>query len=108
MWMNGADIEILHQNINQHTCPNVRKAVRLLYALMEATNNQSDGWHSWPKPGRAANKLMDLIRTTGNIWYALHGTISDADLKKAITPIRRLATTEAHQFKFDVDAALAA
>ena len=113
MWMNQADIEDLNMNFNSHSCPNVRKGVRLLYRLMEAVNNQSDGWAYWATPGKAADKLMDLIQTTGNIWYPLHGTITPEQLKKAITPIRRMVTTQSEKqkkygntFDFDVDAAL--
>ena len=113
MWMNQSDIEILYQNHDSHTCPNVRTGVRLLYRLMEAVNNQSDGWAYWAAPGKAADKLMDLIRTTGNILYPLHGTISDDQLKKAISPIRRMVTVQVKKqknygntFAFDVDAAL--
>ena len=113
MWMNQVDIEVLNQNINGHACPNVRKGVRLLYRLMQAVNSQSDGWHSWPAPGKAAEKLMDIIRATGNIWYNLHGSITDAQLKAAVIPIRRMVTVQrekqkkyGNSFEFDVDAAL--
>ncbi len=112
MWMNRNDIEIL--NRNQHACPNVRKGVRLLYRLMQAVDAQSDGWPYWKAPAEAADKLMDLIRTAGNIWYDTRGTITDAQLKAAITPIRRMVTVQDKKqkgfgnkgFKFDVDEAL--
>jgi hypothetical protein len=105
MWMNG--VEITGANQARHECPNVTKGVRFLYRLMEAANDQSDGWHSWPIPGRAADKLMDLLKTAGNLPYGTRGTITPAQLKAAISPIRRMATTQkAKGFNFDVDAAL--
>lgn len=113
MWMNQADIMDLHQNLNSHSCPNVRKGVRLLYRLMEAVNDQSDGWPYWKAPSQAAEKLMELLRGCGNIWYPLHGSITEAQLKEAITPIKRMVTTQrkkqaqyGNTFNFDVDAAL--
>lgn len=111
MWMNQHDIEML--NSRTHACPNVQKGVQLLYRLMQAVNQQSDGWAYWHAPAKAADKLMDLIRTAGNIWYDTSGTITDKQLKDAITPIRRMVTVQREKqkqygntFDFDVDAAL--
>lgn len=112
MWMNQAEIESAYRN--RHSCPNVQKGVRLLYLLMEATNAQSDGWHSWPVPGKAAAKLMDTLRLAGPVgWGGTRGRITDAQLKAAITPIRRMVTVQrakqakyGNTFDFDVDLAL--
>jgi hypothetical protein len=111
MFMNQYDIESAMQN--QHACPNVRKGVRLLYRLMQAVNSQSDGWAYCPAPSKAAQKLIALLQTAGNLNYGTHGRISDADLRKAITPIRTMVTLQkkkqakyGNTFDFDVDAAL--
>ena len=111
MDMNQSVIEMMASN--NHACPNVRKGVFLLYRLMEAVNNQSDGWAYWRAPSRAAEKLMKLLRTAGNIWYDTHGTISDDDLKAAITPIKSMVTRQkrkqaeyGNSFEFDVEATL--
>lgn len=36
-------------------------ATRTLSALVRWTDSHSDGWHVWPKPARAAEKLMNLV-----------------------------------------------
>lgn len=109
--MSQMEIEMMASH--RHACPNVRKGVRLLYRLMRAVNAQSDGWAYWHAPSRAAGKLMDLIKTAGDTWHHTHGTITDAQLKAAITPIRRMVTVQREKqkqygntFDFDVDAAL--
>lgn len=111
MWMNQAEIEVANQA--RHECPNVKKGVRFLYRLMVAVNNQSDGWAYWKAPSAAAEKLMTLLKTAGNLPYGTRGTISEAQLKAAITPIRRMVTVQkkkqaqyGNTFSFDVDAAL--
>lgn len=111
MFMNQAEIEWAVQQ--QHECPNVRKGVRLLYLLMSAVNRQSDGWAHWAAPSRSAEKLQELLKTAGNLQHGTRGTITDEDLRKAITPIRRMVTTQkkkqkrfGNSFDFDVDAAL--
>jgi hypothetical protein len=109
--MNQHDIEYAHSR--NHACPNVRKGVGLLYRLMLAVMEQSDGWAYWPTPSKAATKLMELLKTAGNLNHDTSGTITAQQLKAAITPIRRMVTVQAEKqkkygnaFVFDVDAAL--
>ena len=97
----------------EHECPNVRKGVRLLLRLMEAVNSQSDGWGCWAPPSNSARKLVGLLRTAGNLPRGTHGTVSDADFKRAVSPIKAMATRQkriqakyGNTFDFDVDAAL--
>lgn len=111
MWMNQAEIEWANQQ--NHACPNVRAGVRLLYRLIQAVNNQSDGWAYWAAPGKAAHKLMELLKTAGNLSHGTRGTITADQLKKAVSPIRRMVTVQSakqkkygNTFEFDVDAAL--
>lgn len=112
MWMNQSEIEFAASR--HHDCPNVRKGVRLLVKLVEAVNAQSDGWAYWQAPGKSAEKLMDLLRTAGNLTHGTHGKISDDDFRKAVAPIRRMVAVQSEKqkqygntFEFDVDAALA-
>jgi len=112
MWMNESEIEYAAQQ--QHDCANVRKGVHLLLRLVEAVNRQSDGWAHWAAPGKSAEKLMDLLRTAGNLWYGTHGTIADAEFRKAVASIRSMVTRQrriqaryGNTFEFDVSAALA-
>jgi hypothetical protein len=111
MYMNQEEIEWAAKQ--EHACPNVRKGTQVLLKLMEAVNAQSDGWHSWPAPSRSAEKLQELLKTAGNLHHRTQGTISAADLKKAIAPIRSMVTIQkkkqaqyGNKFDFDVDAAL--
>lgn len=109
--MNQHDIAYAHSR--NHACPNVRKGVKLLYHLMQAVMEQSDGWAYWSPPSKAATKLMELLKTAGNLNHDTHGTITAQQLKAAISPIRRMVTVQREKqkkygntFEFDVDAAL--
>jgi len=111
MMMNQGDIEWACGRT--HACPNVRAGLRLLFRLMEAVNTQSDGWAYWSAPGKSSEKLQVLLATAGNLMHGTSGTISAADLKKAIVPIRTMVTVQkkkqakyGNTFDFDVDAAL--
>jgi len=46
----GSDIE-----------PNMARATRALARFVTWTNDHSDGWPYWPKPSRAARRLMEDI-----------------------------------------------
>jgi hypothetical protein len=112
MWMNQGEIEWAAEQ--QHACPHVRKGLRLLLRLMQAVNDQSDGWPYWAAPSQAAMKLQTLLQTAGNLNHGTRGTITAAQLKAAITPIRAMVTRQkriqakhGNTFDFDVDAALA-
>lgn len=111
MWMNENEIETA--NYRQHECVNVKKGILFLYRLMKSINKQSDGWAYWTAGTSSASKLTELLKTAGNLSYDTHGSITPAQLKAAITPIRRMVTTQKEKqkrygntFDFDVDAAL--
>ena len=111
MFMNQFEIESAAQA--EHECLNVRKGVRLLLRLMEAVNSQSDGWAYWAPPSNSAEKLIELLKTAGNLQFGTHSTISAADLKRAVTPIKTMVTRQkriqakhGNTFDFDVNAAL--
>ena len=114
-WMNQGEIEGAAKA--EHACPNVRKGVRLLLKLMEAVNEQSDGWPYWNPPSKAAAKLQDLLQSAGNdngrmpLYYGTRTTISEKDLTKAFAPIRAFVTRAktgkyGGKFEFDIDAVL--
>ena len=109
--MNQNEIEWASRQ--NHQCPNGRKGIILLFRLVQSVNDQSDGWAYWKAPLKASKKLIDLLKSTGNLNYGTHGTISDSQLKAAISPIRRMVTVQSEKqkkygnsFVFDVDAAL--
>lgn len=111
MFVNEFEIERMVSQI--HECHNVRRGIRLLSALVQSVNEQSDGWASWAAPRKSAEKLIILLKTAGNLSHGTSGSISTQELKDAVTPIRRMVTTQqkkqqqyGNTFDFDVDAAL--
>lgn len=64
LFMNRWEIEDAVNRYANHKV--LARATRFLYEFMEQTNEVSDGWHSWPKPARAAAKLMKLIQSGCN------------------------------------------
>ena len=87
MWMNRWDIE----NAVERTSPDtVRgRAARFLAAFAEEVNEHSDGWHSWPLPGRAANKLQVLIQ--GSF------PLTEAEYRKSLVPIKSFYTRSGYK-----------
>jgi hypothetical protein len=97
MWMNEHDVvETLARTAEQvDEVPHMYAAARVLHALMEWTNSNSDGWPYWPKPGKAANSLMVMFH---NRDYALRfgnhrdGSplvdFTEAELTLALRPIK--------------------
>ncbi len=112
--MNQSEIE--WESRKQHSCPNVRKGVRLMRSLMESVNQQSDGWCYWSPPSNSCKQLVALLKSAGCFNYGAIGSydaITDAQLRKAVAPIRGMVTRQrvkqrkfGNTFDFDVDAAL--
>jgi len=95
MWMNEYDIERMLNLFDPAEVPNLAKAAKTLDHFATWTNANSDGWAHWPKPAKAATKIMDLLQNASV--QAYNGTLrdaSDADLKRALTPIKSFLTRQ--------------
>ncbi len=111
MFISSDDIEFFYEYHRKCSCLNFRKGITLLYRLEQAVNDQSDGWAYWKAPRVAATKLVELLKTGADQDPV---TISEADLRKAVSPIRRMVTVQTKKqaeygntFNFNVDQALA-
>jgi hypothetical protein len=59
-FMNTYEIDDAAARYRAH--PVLGPATRTLANLRDAANANSDGWAYWPKPGRAAARLQELIQ----------------------------------------------
>lgn len=59
LYMNAYEVDASVARYCEH--PILGPATETLANLMDAANANSDGWAYWPKPVRAAAKLMKLI-----------------------------------------------
>ncbi len=85
LFMNASEIyDAVRRYGDNPDYPVLSAAVRTLSNLAEWTDNNSDGWHSWPNPCRAARQLQELIQKRAEPTVA--------EYRKALTPIKRLAT----------------
>lgn len=95
-FMNDYDIEIAQHRFDTPETPNRSKVADVVAKLAEWADNNSDGWHSWPKPCRAASKALDLIdpHTYDEIVEFEQNDASDAEVKKAFAPIKSFLTRQ--------------
>lgn len=92
-FMNDYDIELARRRFDAF--PNLALGVQVIDNLRQWADANSDGWHSWPKPCRAASKLIDLIEDEQNIKDWANGVLTDIDekeLARAIIPIKSFLT----------------
>ena len=90
MFMNHSEITeaVLYASVNGDA--NLVRATRVLGNLRDLADIVSDGWCYWPKLCKAARQLQTIIRD------ARRGVpITNAALKKALSPIRAFLTREA-------------
>jgi hypothetical protein len=91
-FMNEGEIEAAARRYRHH--PILGPATQTLSSLCLTVNINSDGWHSWPQPVRAAARLMDLIEGDGRS-LSLDPARMDATvskLKASYTPIKSFRT----------------
>lgn len=99
-WMNEYEIDRAVVMFKGH--PILGPASQTLSNLRDATNGNSDGWVYWPKPARAAKRLMDLLqqgetRLRGYTW-PLPPEVTLADYRKAVTPLKAFRTRSGLKF----------
>jgi hypothetical protein len=87
MWMNRWDIQFAVERNSPATVKG--RAARFLAAFMEEVDNNSDGWAYWPLPGRAAEKLQDMIQS--------ENPMTEADYRKALVPIKSFYTRRGYK-----------
>jgi hypothetical protein len=93
-YMNDYDIAMARRAFADH--PVLAPAVEIVANLRDWTNQNSDGWAYWPKPCRAAARLIELIERDGT-WEARYGARDDAtpeELKAALRPIKSFLTRQ--------------
>lgn len=92
-FMNEYDITHAMHQAQAKRLPNLRRGAVILCNLRDWANDNSDGWAYWPKPARAAAKLMDLL--DGPTLYSRGAKdCTEAQLKAALTPIKSFLTRQ--------------
>lgn len=81
--------------------PIAMAAINQVAILYTWANQNSDGWAYWPKPARAAAKMMDLIEGNGTneAIRAIEDRATEANFKKAMAPIKAFRTRQGADFQ---------
>jgi hypothetical protein len=87
--MNTWDIEDAKLRFQDH--PVLGPATQTLSNLEDWTDRNSDGWAYWPKPVRAADRLMTLIEGTDR-WDTERLDATPQAYKAALQPLRAFKT----------------
>lgn len=99
-YMNDYDIDRAARQHGWH--PILGPAIQTLTNLKDWTNRNSDGWAYWPKPCRAAARLMELIERDGTARYAyddLREDVTVDEYRKALRPIKAFRTRQGADFE---------
>jgi hypothetical protein len=88
---NEYDVEQALRRATNPDRPTRLRGILVVLRLMNWTNANSDGWAYWPKPVRAANRLMELL-DSGDRWEP--EDVEPKDLRKACAPIKAFLTRQ--------------
>lgn len=62
-FMNEYDLQDAARRFNTGNTPNRLRIANTVQNLADWADRNSDGWAHWPKPGKAADKAMQLIES---------------------------------------------
>lgn len=98
-FMNTYDVEDAADRFARH--PVLGPATETLNNLVAWVNQNSDGWAYWPKPARAANKLMEMIERDGTWQWRnpQREDVTPAEYRKALGPIKAFRTVAGANFE---------
>ena len=91
LFMNDYEIQSALRSVDERETPNLAAAVVALARLADWADANSDGWHSWPKPCRAAKNLQALIQSVDRYRPT---DVTAAEVKKAMVPVRSFLTRQ--------------
>lgn len=102
-FLNSYEIDVRARQFRDD--PIMGPATQTLANLRDWTNRNSDGWAYWPKPTRAAERLMKLIERAAKLDHDRAGSriapaadtpgpITAADYRAALVPIRAFLTRQ--------------
>jgi MoxR-like ATPase len=98
--MNEHDVEEARHQWQDHKV--LGPAAETLSNVVWATNACSDGWAYWPKPVRAAQRLMTMLDTCAQLDRRAKELPDDAELlatyKLAVRPLKALRTRQGMDF----------
>lgn len=100
MHFNEWDVEEARDRYRDH--PILGPATKTLLNLVVWTNENSDGWAYWPKPGRAAKNLQELIGSRRT--YIEDPDREDVTVeayRKALRPIKAFRTRKNATFTIE-------
>lgn len=96
-YMNEWDIAQATDRYADH--PVLGPATQTLANLRDWTNANSDGWAYWPKPLRAAAKLIELIEGDGTRQARENTERATPDAyRRALTPVKAFRTRQGADF----------
>ena len=106
MWMNRYEVSETAERVDATEFPNVAQVAQTVENLMHWADENSDGWTYWPKPSRAASKAMEMLdaheKAERRGWTPQDGDvedITDADMRKVLSPIKAFLTRQGVEHK---------
>lgn len=97
-FMNHYDIDIAQRRYSRSTAtPNRYAAALTIAELAGWANRNSDGWAYWPKPCRAAARLMELLEGDGTnaaLDHQMDVDATDAEYAAALRPVKAFLTRQ--------------
>lgn len=95
MYMNEYDLDFAVERFSNCALRRYRVAC-VVRALADWTDRNSDGWAYWPKPARAAKRLMELL-SSADRWDP--ADVPESEVQRALIPVKAFLTRQGTTFE---------
>jgi hypothetical protein len=95
-YLNDYEVEDAERVFHLDGLPNLYRGAAVIHALMDYANANSDGWHMWKAPRKAASGLIDVVDDArrNHLRGHLFGDITDEQLKGLLRPVKSFLTRD--------------
>jgi hypothetical protein len=96
MFYNEWDIDMALQRFGGGDTLYLHRAAIVLDRLARWADRNSDGWAYWPKPARAAKRLMELL-SSADRWDP--ADVPESEVQRALIPVKAFLTRQGTTFE---------
>jgi hypothetical protein len=95
-YLNDYEVEDAERVFHLEGLPNLYRGAAVIHALMDYANDNSDGWHMWQAPRKAAKWLIETVDSKRRDYLRGHpvADITETDLLQLCSPVKAFLTRD--------------
>ena len=103
-YLNEFEVEDAERVFHLEGHPNLYRGAQIVHELMDYADANSDGWHVWKAPRKAADRLIETVDygRREHLHGRLFGDIREEQLNSLLRPVKAFLTREKVDYRADL------